>query len=428
MLFTNIDYLAPDQSVQHGFVATFENKIVSVGKDRPQGDFGEEYDGKDRLLIPGFVNAHCHVPMTLLRGYGEGLPLQRWLTERVFPFEAQLDDEAVYWGAMLGIAEMLRSGITSFTEMYDHCGAIARAVLQSGVSCNLSRGLMCFDDTPLQQLIPFQETLQLFDEYNGAGDGRLQVDFCIHAEYTSNPDTVSGVANVASNRHARMHLHLSETKQEQQQCVERHGKTPAAYFEQLGVFANPTTAAHCVWVTEQDRAILKRNGVTVAHCPASNCKLGSGIAPVCELLEEGVPVAIGTDGVSSNNSFNFLQELRLAILLQNGTRQNPNAISAAQVLQMATEAGARSQGRNSGVIRCGAVADLAVVRCDSINMTPCYNPLVNLVYSANLPDTVLTMCAGKVLYRDGQLVTIDAERAKFEVNRAVQRVIGRVNS
>ncbi len=220
--------------------------------------------------MPAFYNVHSHAPMTLLRGYAENLPLQRWLGEKVFPFEDQIDDEAAYYGTLLAISEMLASGTASFSDMYFFFGGMVPAILESGIKCNLSRGLTVFDDSDYTDLPAYRDNVRLRGEWNGANNGRLIGDLCIHGEYTSNPKIVEAVAQHARETGARIQIHLSETQTEHEECNGRHGLTPAAYMEKYGIFDSPTTAAHCVWLEDEDFDILKRHGVTVACCPASN--------------------------------------------------------------------------------------------------------------------------------------------------------------
>ncbi len=424
MLFEKIDVLNADGTVsQNRYVGVIGKTIEYMGDERPDGEYGRIYNGRGKLLIPGFINAHCHVPMTLLRGYGEGLPLDRWLSDRIFPFEAQLDGEAVYYGSLLGIAEMLQNGITSFTEMYYFCEDIARAVLETGISCNLSRGLTCFNDLPLSEQASFDEARRLYENLHGAGEGQLLVDMCIHAEYTTNPRIVSDMAVYTKEIGSCMHVHLSETKKEHEECATRHGKTPAAYFASLGLFDVPTTAAHCVHVTDDDMDILHDKGVTVAHCPTSNMKLGSGVAPIHRMRKKGIRVALGTDGVASNNNFDMIKEMRFAALLQNGMLGDPSALTPADTLHMAALAGAQAQGRtDTGRIVPGQIADLAVVDYSGVHMLPCYDKAVHLVYCAHSSDIRLTMCRGRVVYENGAFPGLDLEHIKAKTAGILEKI------
>lgn len=324
-----------------------KNSIAYIGKEMPQSYDGEVYNGEGKLALPGFFNTHCHVPMTLLRGYGEGLPLHSWLLERMLPFEALLTEEDVYWGSLLGIAEMIASGAVSFTDMYFHNNAVLRAVNESGIKANLSRGVV----TQIGSSLRFEEepsyaaSHEMLELAAKTGDDKIKIDLAIHAEYTSDAAIVGDVANFAQENKMNIHLHLSETNKEHEECKKRRGMTPAAWFEKLGVFNVPVTAAHCVAIEGEDFEILKRNGATVAHNPSSNLKLGSGIAPVAKMLELGLKVGIGTDGAASNNNLNVLEEINLASMLIKGATQNPLAMNMQTTWQMACLNGAQSQAR-----------------------------------------------------------------------------------
>ncbi|MDR2355313.1 MAG: amidohydrolase [Clostridiales Family XIII bacterium] len=427
MLFENIAVLDEGGRAAAGkYVGVTGERIAYIGDTAPAEDFGETYAGAGRLLMPAFYNAHAHSPMTLLRGYGENLKLQDWLTTRIFPFEDKLTGEAVYAGTLLAVAESLRFGIVSTTDMYYFCEDMLRAFLESGAKVNISRGLTCFTDAELADLPGFQEAKRLFETYDGAADGRVVAEMSLHAEYTSNPKIAAQLAEYANKTGAGMHVHISETKTEHAECMARRGgKTPVAYLASLGFFETRTTAAHCVHVTEEDMDILARKGVTVASCPISNMKLSSGVCNVPRLLEKGVNVAIGTDGAASNNSLNFIEEMKFFALSNKLMREDPTLVSPADTIAAATVSGAKSQGRpDCGAIRVGAKADLIVLDLSVPNMHPVHALANNIVYAAAGGDVRLTMADGKVLYRDGSYKTIDIEKALFEADAATRRIRG----
>ena len=425
MLFRNIDLLDENFNLRRGqYVGVRDDTISYIGDDAPAEDYGEMYDGRRRLMLPGFFNVHSHAPMTLLRGYAENLPLHRWLNEKVFPFEDKMDDKAVYYGTQLAIAEMLAAGTVSFTDMYFFLDGMTRAILESGIKCNLSRGLTVFDDKSYEQTDAYRDNLRLLDEWHGANRGRLLADLCIHGEYTSTPKIVEAVAAQARARGVRMHIHLSETQDEHEACKQRHGMTPAAYMQARGVFDVPTTAAHCVWLEQEDFDILKERGVTVACCPASNLKLASGYANIPRMLRAGINVALGTDGAASNNNLNILQDLYLFAVIYKGYYRDSTLISPAEALYAATRAGALSQGReDSGRIAIGCKADLCVIDTDTPQMAPMTDAACNVVYAVQGADVRLTMVDGEVLYRDGAYMTIDIEKVKAEAQRYTDSIL-----
>lgn len=425
MLFRDICLLTESGRAEaHQYVGTLDDRIAYIGDSMPAEDYGEVYEGKNKLLMPAFYNAHSHAAMTLLRGYGENLKLSDWLNTRVFPFEAKLRGEDIYWGAQLAFAEMLRYGAASATDMYFFGEDMARAVLETGVKCNLSLGVTCFDGSGLSDLPVYGEYQNLLRQSSSWSD-RLRLDLCIHGEYTSTPKVVRQMAEFAGETGLRVHIHLSETQQEQEACKARHGgMTPARYFESLGLFDAPVTAAHCVWLEGDDYRILREKQVTAATCPASNCKLASGFCNVPRLLEEGVTVALGTDGAASNNSLDMMADMKLMALLAKAVSGDPTAVTPEQSLRIATRNGALSQGRGDcGVIRVGAKADLTVLDLESPSLHPVHDLPTHLVYSAHGGDVCLTMADGKVLYQNGDYLTIDVERVKAEAAKSKERIL-----
>lgn len=428
MLFERIGIIDENFAFQKDcWVGIAGDRIDYVGPCAPDNaeDYGERYDGTGRLMIPAFYDAHAHAPMTLLRGYAENLPLQQWLFDRVFPFEAKITAEDCYWATLLACAEMARFGVVGFSDMYYHMQEGARAALDAGLKMNLSDTLIAGNGESLFDLPLHAHNVSLLDEWQGAGKGRIVVDCNVHAEYTSHPGAVSQVIAFAAEHGLRMQVHMSETKLEVEECRQRHaGLSPVQYFAELGMFELPTTAAHCVWVTDEDMDILAAKGVFVAANPASNLKLGSGIAPYGAMLERGVRLCLGTDGMASNNSHDMMQDMYLLALLPKGATHNPAVLTPAEALRAATRMGALSQGRDDcGLIALGAKADLAVLDVTGPSWAPMTDPLVNLVYSGNGGDVCLTMSDGRVVYRDGAWPTIDVERAKAEVSARTNRII-----
>ena len=391
-------------------------KITAITEILPEEKNAEVMDCGGNLLIPAFYNAHCHAAMTLFRGYGEDLPLDRWLNERIFPAEERLTYRSVYSASKLAIAEMLRRGIASFSDMYMFVDATAEAVLETGIKANLSRSLVSFDpDIDMTKDHRLKEAIELAERYHGAGDGRLKMDFSLHAEYSNVPRACEYVGAYAREHGYLMQIHLSETQKEHEECIGRHGKTPTAFFADLGVFDTPTVAAHCVWVTDEDIAILAQKGVTAVHNPVSNLKLGSGVMPLQKMLKAGVNVALGTDGVASNNRLDVLREMQTAAILHKGIHCDPAITNAEGMLPLATVNGAKSQGRaDCGKIEVGSRADLVLIDRNAIHNMPSYDDYAMLTYSAESADVRMTMVDGRILYRNGEYTSIDEERLRFE--------------
>jgi len=429
MLFKNIRMIDHDFHIlEETTVAVKDDRISYVGPwdSLPQnGDWGEVYDGRDRLLIPGLVNIHGHTPMTLLRGFGENLTLQDWLEQKVFPFEAKMTPEDLYYAYLLGVAEMVRFGTVSVTDMYFFGDSMARAVLDSGFKCNLSVAVTGNDDVPYEKLPIYQETLTLLDKYHNGGNGRLKLDLSLHAEYTSTPTLAAAVAAHCKNLGLNMHVHVSETRLEHEECkIRRNGKTPARYFADLGLFDMPATAAHCVWAEDEDLDIFAEKGVTIAANPVSNLKLASGTGPIPKAMAKGINIGLGTDSVASNNNLNLFEELKLHAILHKSAASDPTLITPEEAFACATINGARSQGRlDCGSITVGNRADLAVIDGTAPNMQPCHQDLYNLVYAATGSEVLLTMIDGKVVYREGTWPTLDMELIRRQVNASCKRIL-----
>lgn len=412
--------------IRNGYLGIDGDRIDYVGAEPPKGAYDEVKDMTHRLLLPGLINGHTHTGMSLLRGLGSDLPLNKWLFDTIFPVEDRLTDEDLRIGMELSMLEMLASGTTAFTDMYMGAGYTARAVVEAGMKANLCRPLQSFDpeEDPMT-CRRMREMLALFDTWNGAGEGRIVTDFSIHAEYTCTERMVRAAAQEAQKRGAGMHIHLSETASEQQKCLEKYGLTPAQWFDKLGAFGGRAYAAHCVWLTPEDRALLRDRGVVAVHCPESNLKLGSGVADVPAMVTDGLTVALGTDGAASNNNLNMLEEMHLTAILHKGVHREPTLLSPGEVLQMATVNGAKLQGReDTGALVAGNKADIVAVDTDRPHLIPNTDPLSNLIYSAQAGDVCLTMVDGRILYENGEFLTLDRDRILFEARQAAKRLLG----
>jgi len=432
ILFSNVTAVLMDEArtvLPNAYVLVEGGNIVSVSRERPAGFDGKQINGGGKVLLPGFVNAHTHVPMTAMRGYGGGHDLQSWLNNYIFPAEDKWDDRALRACADLGLAEMIASGVTCIADMYMRMGVVARAVLDAGISANLCNGAVYFGDPA--EFSPdkcgdCENLTRLYEDWHNAGNGQILVDASIHAEYTSCAPVWEWAAGFAWERGLGMHVHLSETKREHEECIARYGMTPAALFAKHGVFDGRAIAAHCVWTTPEDWAIMAKHGVSCIHNPASNLKLGSGVAPIPAMKKAGVNVALGTDGVSSHNATDFFFDVKLAAILHNGVNRDPLALTAWDALEMATENGGAALGRKTGRIAPGYDADLILVDFDAPNLIPCHDVAENLAFSAHGSNVVMNMCRGKVIYKDGEFLTIDIERVKKEMDGyAVPKLFGK---
>ena len=431
ILFQNVTAVTMDPARpvrKDVYVAVEGTKIASVDSRRPEREFERVIDCAGKVMMPGLVNAHTHVPMALMRGYGGGHDLQHWLNDYIFPAEGKLDARCVAAGTALGLAEMIASGTTCIADMYMYTETIAETVLEAGISANLSCGGVYFGepaDFSPEKCGDCANHIRLYENWHNAGDGQILTDASIHAEYTSCPPLWEWVADFAQKHGLGMHVHISETRLEHERCLEKYGKTPIALFDRYGVWEQGGHAAHCVWVTDEDMEIMARKNITAVHNPVSNLKLASGVARAPALLEAGVSVALGTDGVASNNNHDLFEEMKLAAILHKGTSGDPTAVSAFEALAMATVSGARTLGRDAGVIAPGKIADLILVDFTAPNLFPCHDVLENLAFSARGSNVAMNMARGKIIYENGQFLTLDMDRIRAEAeNYALPHIFG----
>lgn len=418
ILFENaVIYGHPDCSC----LAVSGERIAAITGSAPEGRFDRRIDCGEKLLFPGLYNTHCHAAMTLFRGYGEELPLDRWLNERIFPAEDRLTPAAVYNASMLACAEMIKNGVVSFSDMYFFCEETVKAAVGCGMKANISRCIVSFDpDADPSSDSRTAEAVSLFREYNGACGGRIMIDMSLHAEYTNTERMCRWLGEKAAELGAGMQIHLSETQKEHAEGIARRGKTPAGFFYDCGVFDVPTTAAHCVYVKEEDMALMAEKNVICAHNPVSNLKLGSGVAPVTKMADAGVRVSLGTDGAASNNTLDVMKEMYLAAILHKGVENKADILSADTVIAMATENGAAAQRRKDcGKLETGRKADIILIDTDSLNNIPSYSPAYTAVYSANSSDVRLTMIDGRIVYENGEFTCIDIEKVRSEMKETV---------
>jgi 5-methylthioadenosine/S-adenosylhomocysteine deaminase len=414
-------YLADGKVVQAD-VAVSGERIEAVG-DIPAGFVAERVlDCTNKLVMPGFINTHTHAAMTLFRSYADDMALMEWLQTKIWPAEAGLTGDDVYWGTMLAIAEMIRGGTTAFADMYFFMNDVAKAVDQSGIRACLARGMAGVAPTAQEALV---ESEAFYREWHGGADGRITVMLGPHAPYTCPPDYIKKVTALAAKLGSEIHIHLSETKGEVENCLKEHGKSPIALMNDLGLFEHGVLAAHCVHLSPEDIEIMKAKKVRVAHNPGSNMKLASGVAPVPALLTAGVPVGLGTDGTASNNNLDMLEEARLAAMLHKVNTFDPLVIPASQAVEMATSQGAAVLGLSgvTGRVAPGYKADLTIFDMSSPQWYPRHDRLSLLTYAAAAADVHSVMVDGKLLLDNRKLTTIDEERLKREVNTRGLRLV-----
>ena len=413
-LFSHVSVVTMDDRMSvwtDAFVGVADGKIAWLSKKPPEEKPEKIIDGTGMVLMPGLVNCHTHLPMNILRGYADDLVLQDWLTNYIFPREDHLDARSVKAATQLAIAECLRFGVTSVSDMYYFTDAMAEAVAESGIKANLSRGTSMFlgDGFDFETFPACRELVAAREKWHNYDHGRIKIECSVHAEYTSTYQLWDALGEYALNSGLHMHVHLSETKREHDECVEKYGLTPAQILDCHHVFDVPGIAAHCVWVTKEDMALLAKRHVSAVHCPVSNLKLASGCADVMGMVKAGMNVALGTDSAASNNNLDLFEEIKACSLMAKARTGDPTAIPAEAALMMATVCGARAQGREKecGQIKIGMDADLILLDFNQVHLIPCHNILSNLVYAASGHDVALTMVRGRILYADGKFPTLD---------------------
>ena len=329
---------------------------------------------------------------------------------------------SVYTGTKLAAAEMIRGGVVSFSDMYFFCEETAKAVLETGMKANIGRCLVSFDENDtVAGNDRFEDAVKLRENCQNAGDGRIKVDMSVHAEYTNKEKFLREVADYTNENDLGMQVHVSETELEHKECIERHGMTPVEFLARTGILTNRATAAHCVWVTDDDMALLSQLGVTVAHNPVSNLKLASGVAPVEKLISAGINVGLGTDGAASNNRLSVIRELQTAALIHKGVTRRADVIDTWRFFDMATENGAKAQGRDDcGKLEIGKKADICLIDIDELNNIPMFDPYSALAFSVDPKDVRMTVCDGRVLYEDGEYKTIDVEKLRHEAKYTIE--------
>ncbi len=412
-------------------LTTGQNILISgnmIDKIEPAVDktgetAGEVIDASGLLAIPGLINTHAHVPMVLFRGLVEDVNINAWFNDYIWPLEANLTPEDIYWGAMLGMAEMIEAGVTSVADHYFEMDQVGRAALDTGMRANL--GWAVFSH---QGEAALEKTCEFVTRWNGTGDGRISAWLAPHAPYTTGPEFLRLCARRAVELGTGIHTHVSETRQQVELSLKEYGMTPVRMLSECGVLEVPAILAHCLFPSDEDVALLSGKPAGVAHAPKTYLKLGMGTAPLEKYRQAGVAVGLATDGAVSSNTLDILEQMRLMALTQKGARGDSTAFPVAEVLETAFEGGARvlrQEGR-LGKLEPGYLADIILLRQDGLHAFPRYDPASNLVYSAQRADVDTVLCDGRVLLHHGQLQTIDKNEVKRQVSQRLERLNQRV--
>lgn len=402
------------------------DKISEISPDLVSQDAHKVIDGEGKLLIPGLVNTHTHLSMTLLRGLADDLPLDNWLNEHIWPMEAHLNGDYCYAGALLACVEMIKSGTTTFNDMYFFMDDVARAVEETGLRGVLSHGMIDLGDEEKRKA-EFKETHRIIKKCHETAEGRITVAFGPHSPYTCSKELLEGVRKEADKYGNRIHIHVAETEHEVQQVLEAHGKRPFEYLDEIGLLGEDVLAAHAVHLSPGEINMVKDRDVKLSHNPASNMKLASGVSPVDEMLKKGICVSLGTDGAASNNNLDLLEEMKLAALLQKVHNLDPTYLNAAQTFEMATANGAAALGMPDeiGTIDVGKKADLVLMDIKAPHLTPFRHPMSHLVYSASGSDVNTTICNGKVLMENKKLTIVPEAQVIEMAQNAAEEMLSK---
>lgn len=411
--------------IADGGVAVASDRIAAVGEAAVMKHWTAPrvIDARGGIIMPGLINTHTHAAMTCFRGLADDLPLMDWLQEHIFPAEARLDEKKVYRASLLACAEMIRSGTTTFCDMYLFEDAVARAASTAGMRAVVGEVLYDFPSPNYGDLERgFAYTEQMIDSWQD--DPLITVAVEPHSPYLCAPELLQRAAGLAGKHGIPLVIHVSETRSEVQQMKSRYGRTPVGFLAEHGILSANLLACHCVVLTEEDLESLQSNGVKVAHNPESNMKLASGIAPVPEMLGRGICVGLGTDGCASNNNLDLFLEMSTAAKLHKVSTLDPTVLDAETVLRMATIDGARALGigGTTGSIEKGKAADIIVIDTEQPHLTPMYNPISHLVYAAGGGDVTDTIVNGRVVMENRRLRSLDVEKVMDDVQRIADEI------
>ena len=394
-------YVLQNNRVEKKNICIKGNTITDIGKNVKGSDI---LDASNHLVMPGLVNTHTHLAMTLLRGYADDVPLEEWLKDYIWPKEMKLTPEDVYYGNLLGIIEMIKSGTTCFSDMYLHVNKTVQAVKESGIRAVISWPMADLGDRKRGAYM-IKEALKFI---NAVNEERIDVAFGPHSPYMCSSDFLVEVQEHAHKLGKIVHIHLHETEDEIKKFQKRHEKTPIELLESIGFLQENVCAAHVVHVSEGELDILKKCNVRVMHCPASNLKLANGIAPVADMIRKGVCVSLGTDGAASNNTLDLFSEMRLMALLQK--MKNPQGLNADTAVKIATENGGTALNVNTGKIEKGFLADLILIDLKKAFMVPRHDLLSNVVYSMNSSAVDTVIIDGEIVMKNRKILTVDEDK------------------
>lgn len=420
-----------ERIIKDGYIGIENGKIVYVGKEKPK-EAEEIKELPNKMAIPGFINSHTHVAMTVLRGLKDDVDLVVWLNEYIFPAEAKLKAEDVYYGSLYGMAEMISSGITTLNDMYYFEEKIADAALKAGIRAMLSRGVLDLVseersvESELKVTKDFLNYLEKMWSSKPEAKERIFFAYGPHAPYTCSKELLQTIKEESERTGYRIHMHIAETKWEREEIKKRTGLTPVKYLDSIGFLDNSVIGIHVVWVDDEEIKILAKRGVNVVHNPISNMKLASGFSPVQDMLNSGVNVALGTDGPASNNRLDMFREMHVAALIHKGRRLDPKALSAKDVFKMATINGARALGLDDkiGSIEVGKSADIIMIDLErTLQAHPHHDVYSMIVYALDTSAVTDVIVDGKWVYRNKEFTTLEVDKIAQKIEDIRARII-----
>jgi len=414
--------------IKNGSLAIKDDKIIFVGKHPSANNIRaeNEIDAKEKLAMPGLINCHTHVPMTLFRGLAEDQPLETWLKNTIWPLEAKLKPEDVYVGALLGCLEMIKSGTTCFADMYFHENMVAKAVEKCGMRGVLAEGIIEAGNTMLGKKM-LKESTSFAKSFNGYANGRVTTLLGPHAAYTCSPELLIQINNESSKLDVGVHIHLAESKEMFSEIEKRYRSSEVEFLDKIDFFKGHVLAAHCINLSGKDMQILSRNGVDVTYVPVANMKLGLGATRVKDLTDLGINVGLGTDGPASNNTFDMFETMKIATLLQKLVYLSPKVLPVYEVLRMATVNGAKALGlgKSIGSLDVGKKADIILIDLSKPHLKPLHDFCANIVYSARGNDVDTVIVDGKILMQNRQVKTLDEQAIIAKAEHTAFRLLSR---
>lgn len=412
--------------IKKGSILIENDKITGIEENLSSKEADTVIDGEGKILIPGLVNTHTHLSMSLLRGLADDLVLDTWLNHHIWPTEANLDGDICYVGAKLACAEMIKSGTTTFNDMYFYMDHVAQAVDESGIRGNISHGMLDQGDEEKRKA-EYKESMRIIDKCHNTADERIKVSLGPHAPHTCSTELLSWVRKKASQLDVRIHIHISETEFEVKDIIDTYHARPFEYLDDISFLDDDVIAAHGVWLSDNEMEIIKERGVNISHNPVSNMKLASGISPVAKMLDKDINVSLGTDGAASNNNLDMLEEMKIAAIQQKVNTSDPTVLNADEVFKMATTNGAAALGLEDevGTIGVGKKADLVLINMKAPHLSPYRHPISHLVYAANGGDVDTVICNGQILMQERELLTMNEKALIEEAEEATRELLSR---